>query len=227
MKFKKQMIAALTVTALSAVPTYADAIPDTLDSLAGQLRMISLYDTNGWGSVPPEWTLMQRIDLIATDNQLIEIASGHSNPAARATAFTLLLDRGNPQTAVILENSLTDRTKIAVRAADVIYGSTVADFEVQAVESARGNGADLCFIDSRKVDSLIFHTPGMTHIQRLNAIIDTLPQTEANYARLHQLVHDEDYPPALKALAKYHRNADRKIIKRLSLNIPRDLTSNM
>lgn len=63
--------------------------------------------------------------------------------------------------------------------------------------------------DSITLDSVLFFTPNMQHINRLNTILKNLPAEECYYDRLHQLYFDEGYTEALPNLCRYRRETDK------------------
>lgn len=205
----------LTLTAFTHV--MASEKEDSLSRLADRLYMVSMFDNNGWGGVPDEWKIRQQIDSMASDSRLIEMATTHPKATARAVAFDLLLNRRNPEVAAILENSLSDHSEIALRSFDFIFQSTIGNFNLMAAEQMCMQDSIQSFVDFQKIDSIILHTPGMTHIDRLKTLIDSLPQSEASYNRLRHLVYDEYYIPAFKALAAYQNAGDIKIINKALL----------
>lgn len=66
--------------------------------------------------------------------------------------------------------------------------------------------------DSVTLDSVLFFTPNMQHIDRLSSILENLPAEERYYDRLHQLYYDEGCAAALPTLLRYRRDADKAAV---------------
>ena len=66
--------------------------------------------------------------------------------------------------------------------------------------------------DSVTLDSVLFFTPNMQHINRLYSILRNLPAEERYYDRLHQLYYDEGCADALPNLCRYRREADKAAV---------------
>lgn len=66
--------------------------------------------------------------------------------------------------------------------------------------------------DSITLDSVLFFTPNLHHIDRLYSIIENLPADECYYDRLHQLYYDEGIADVLPALCRYRREADKAAV---------------
>ena len=66
--------------------------------------------------------------------------------------------------------------------------------------------------DSVTLDSVLFFTPNLLHIDRLNTILKNLPAEERYYDRLHQMYYDEGYADALPNLCRYRREADKAAV---------------
>ena len=66
--------------------------------------------------------------------------------------------------------------------------------------------------DSVTLDSMLFFTPNMQHIDRLYTILDNLPADECYYDRLHQMFYDEGIAEALSNLCRYRRDEDKAAV---------------
>lgn len=219
--------------------------------VADSLTRASLYDDNGWGGTPVEWTLQEKLKKIASNDDLVALARSHRNGAARAVAFRLLVARGDSRYRDILYSSLQDSACFRVQSCDVTYPSNVANYMVDVltyhwdylsisdsiyIDSLLRNEPELMketthlyetFVkrptvtdfrriftkeDSVTLDSVLFFTPNMRHIDRLYSIVKNLPTEERYYNRLHQMYYDEGYSDALPALLRYHREADKPAV---------------
>lgn len=220
-------------------------------AIADSLTRVSLYDNNGWGGTPVEWTLQEHLNKVATNDDLVALARSHRNGAARATAFRLLVARGDSRYRDILYSSLQDTACFRVQSFDVIFPSNVANYMVDVLtdhwdylsisdsiymdslirsqpvlmEKAphlyetlvkRPTVTDFHRIftkeDSVTLDSVLFFTPNLLHIDRLNTILKNLPAEERYYDRLHQMYYDEGYADALPNLCRYRREADKAAV---------------
>lgn len=219
--------------------------------IADSLTSVSLYDDNGWGGTPLEWTLQERINEVASNDDLVALARSHRNGAARAVAFRLLVARGDSRYRDILRNSLNDTNNFSIQAFDVIYPGNVADYMVNVLvehwdfqsledsiylDSLFHSQPELMksrsrlyesFVksptvtdfrriftpeDSVTLDSMLFFTPNMQHIDRLYTILDNLPADECYYDRLHQMFYDEGIAEALSNLCRYRRDEDKAAV---------------
>ena len=102
-------------------------------AIADSLTRVSLYDNNGWGGTPKAWTLQEHLNKVATNDDLVALARSHRNGAARATAFRLLVARGDSRYRDILYSSLQDTACFRVQSFDVIYPSNVASYMVDVL----------------------------------------------------------------------------------------------
>ena len=66
--------------------------------------------------------------------------------------------------------------------------------------------------DSVTLDSMLFFTPNMQHIDRLYTILEELPAEECYYERLHQMYYDEGIAEALPNLCRYRREEDKATV---------------
>ena len=66
--------------------------------------------------------------------------------------------------------------------------------------------------DSVTLDSVLFYTPNLNHIDRVSSILKNLPAEERYYERLHQMFYDEGYADALTNLCHYRREADKAAV---------------
>ena len=66
--------------------------------------------------------------------------------------------------------------------------------------------------DSITLDSVIFFTPNLQHIDRLRSLLKNLPAKECYYNRLHQLYYEEGCAEALPSLCHYRREADKAAV---------------
>ena len=219
--------------------------------IADSLTSVSLFDNNGWGGTPEEWTLQEHLNEVSSNDDLVALARSHRNGAARAASFRLLVARGDSRYRDVLYSSLRDTTRFFEQSFDVIYTSNVANYMVDVLthhwdfQSLR----DSIYLDSlfrsqpelmktrprlyetfvksptvtdfRKIftqkdsvtlDSVLFFTPNMQHIDRLYSILKNLPAEERYYDRLHQLYYDEDCADALPNLCRYRREADKATV---------------
>lgn len=232
------------VTAISAQNAQAVLIADSL-------QRVSLFDSDGWGGTPQAWTLQEHLDGVASNDDLVALARGHRNGAARAVAFRLLVGRCDSRYRDILYSSLTDTTSFYEQSADVYYSNNVANFMVNVLVghwdfmshrdsmyldslfSCRPelkkkqprlyklftNGPTMTDFrriftqkDSVTLDSVLFFTPNLYHIDRLHSILENLPAEECYYDRLHQLFYDEGVADALPILCRYRHEADKKAV---------------
>lgn len=248
MNMKKRLLLCMVmlnlVTAVFSQNAKAMLIADSLTS-------VSLYDDNGWGGTPLEWTLQERINEVASNDDLVALARSHRNGAARAVAFRLLVARGDSRYRDILRNSLNDTNNFSIQAFDVIYPGNVADYMVNVLvehwdfqsledsiylDSLFHSQPELMksrsrlyesFVksptvtdfrriftpeDSVTLDSMLFFTPNMQHIDRLYTILDNLPADECYYDRLHQMFYDEGIAEALSNLCRYRRDEDKAAV---------------
>lgn len=219
--------------------------------IADSLTRVSLYDNNGWGGTPLEWTLQEHINEVASNDDLVALARSHRNGAARAVAFRLLVARGDSRYRDILYNSLNDKTSFPIQASDVIYPGNVADYMVNVLvkhwdflsvrdsiylDSLLRSEPKLMkkaqhlyetFVkkptvtdlhrfftqeDSVTLDSMLFFTPNMQHIDRLYTILKELPAEECYYDRLHQMYYKEGIAEALPNLCRYQREEDKAAV---------------
>ena len=243
------------VTAVLAQNAQAVLIADSLTS-------VSLYDDNGWGGVPMAWTLQEHLDSVSSNDDLVALARGHRNGAARAVAFRLLVARGDSRFRDILYSSLRDKTSFYEQSADVFYPSNVASYMVKVLTQHWDfqSLSDSIYLDSlfrsrpelkktnprlyenftsrrtvtvfRRIftqedsvtlDSMLFFTPHLQHIERLYSILKNLPAEERFYDRLHQLFYDEGCAEALPNLCRYRRKADKKTVIKCLLEYSKGL----
>ena len=66
--------------------------------------------------------------------------------------------------------------------------------------------------DSVTLDSVLFYTPNLNHIERVSSILKILPAEERYYERLHQMFYDEGYADALTNLCHYRRETDKAAV---------------
>ena len=66
--------------------------------------------------------------------------------------------------------------------------------------------------DSVTLDSVLFYTPNLNHIERVSSILKNLPAEERYYERLHQMYYDEGHADALPTLCRYRRDADKATV---------------
>ena len=66
--------------------------------------------------------------------------------------------------------------------------------------------------DSVTLDSVLFFTRNLNHIERLSSILENLPAEERFYDRLHQMYYDEGNADALPKLLCYHRETDKPAV---------------
>ena len=219
--------------------------------IADSLTSVSLYDNNGWGGTPKAWTLQERLNGVASNDDLVALSRNHRNGAARAVAFRLLVARGDSRYRDILYTSLRDTTSFRERSFDVIYTSNFANYMVDALTYHWGfqSISDSIYLDSLlrshpelmkthshlyetlvksptvtdfhriftaedsiTLDSVIFFTPNLQHIDRLRTILKNLPAEERYYKRLHQLYYEEGYAEALPSLCHYRREANKAAV---------------
>ena len=102
-------------------------------AIADSLTRVSLYDNNGWGGAPKAWTLQEHLKKMASNDDLVALARSHRNGAARATAFRLLVARGDSRYRDILYSSLQDTARFRVQDFDVIFPSNVANYMVDVL----------------------------------------------------------------------------------------------
>ena len=219
--------------------------------IADSLTSVSLGDSNGWGGVPMAWTLQEHLDSVSSNDDLVALARGHRNGAARAVAFRLLVARGDSRFRDIIYSSLRDTTSFYEQSCDVIYTSNVANYMVDVLtqhwdfrslsdsiylDSLFHSNPELMKTSSRlyetfvkeptvtdfrriftqkdsvTLDSVLFFTPHLQHIDRLYSILKNLPAEERYYDRLHQLYYDEGCADALPNLCRYRREADKATV---------------
>ena len=219
--------------------------------VADSLTRVSLYDDNGWGGTPMAWTLQEHLNEVASNDDLVALARSHRNGAARATAFRLLVARGDSRYRDILYSSLQDTACFRVQDFDEIYPSNVASYMVDVLtyhwdfqnlrerlqldSLFRSNPklmkkpphlyktlvrtpavTDFRQIftqkDSVTLDSVLFFTRNLNHIERLSSILENLPAEERYYNRLHQMYYDEGNADALPKLLCYHRETDKPAV---------------
>ena len=125
-------------------------------AIADSLTRVSLYDNNGWGGAPKAWTLQEHLNKVATNDDLVALARSHRNGAARATAFRLLVARGDSRYRDILYSSLQDTAHFRVQSFDVIFPSNVANYMVDVLTD---HWDYLSISDSIFMDSLIRSQP--------------------------------------------------------------------
>ena len=125
-------------------------------AIADSLTRVSLYDNNGWGGAPKAWTLQEHLNKVATNDDLVALARSHRNGAARATAFRLLVARGDSRYRDILYSSLQDTAHFRVQSFDVIFPSNVANYMVDVLTD---HWDYLSISDSIYMDSLIRSQP--------------------------------------------------------------------
>ena len=219
--------------------------------IADSLTRVSLYDNNGWGGTPLAWTLQEHLNEVASNDDLVALARGHHNGAARAVAFRLLLARCDSRYRDILYKSLNDTTSFREQSFDIIGSTNVANYMVNAVtqhwdfqslrdsiyldslirsepklmETAphlyktlvkRPTVRDFRRIftqkDSVTLDSVIFFTPHLQHIERLYSVLKELSAEECYYDRLHQMFYDEGIADALPSLCRYRRESEKAAV---------------
>ena len=66
--------------------------------------------------------------------------------------------------------------------------------------------------DSVTLDSVLFFSPNLQHIERLYTILENLPAEECYYDRLHQMYYDEGIAEALPNISRYRRESDKAAV---------------
>ena len=112
-----------------------------------------------------------------------------------------------PSDSTVSEISKTERKHIElIKSRSRLYetfvkGPTVTDFRRIFTQK-----------DSVTLDSMLFFTPNMQHIDRLYTILEELPAEECYYERLHQMYYDEGIAEALPNLCRYRREEDKATV---------------
>lgn len=177
--------------------------------LADSLKALSLYDNNGWGGTPKEWTWQEQLKAVATNDDLVLLVTSHPNAAARAFSFHALASRKDQRYREILYNSLHDTARFTLKAFDVWVGSNVANYMVSVLVDKLGY---MSIQDSITLDSVILYTPNLSHISYLHEILQRLPVDDRYYSRIREMFYDEHYAPALPVLCRYRRDADKTAV---------------
>lgn len=147
-----------TIVLLVCMPVVALAQSKEVLVLADSLKALSFYNNNGWGGTPKEWTWQEQLKAVATNDDLVTLATSHPNAAVRAFAFQTLVSRKDSRYREILYNSLQDTARFIVKYFDVWDGDNVANYMVSVLVEHIGY---MSIEDSLRNDSLFRSNPQM------------------------------------------------------------------
>ena len=129
-KIKKLLMLCIVILSLN---TNVSAQKAKVVAIADKLTSVSLYDNDGWGGMPDMWRFQDKLNKVASNDELVILARNHRNGAARAVAFRLLVARGDSRYRNILYYSMNDTTSFLQQSFDVISSNNVANYMVNVL----------------------------------------------------------------------------------------------
>uniref|UniRef100_UPI003FD7221D hypothetical protein n=1 Tax=Alistipes communis TaxID=2585118 RepID=UPI003FD7221D len=211
----------LSILAASAVIIPASMIPaqnheGKIASIANKINHIACTQGNGWGGIHEGWIHQEKLDSIASNDDLYRLAKNHRQPAVRAISFWMLVNRRDDRCQELLYESLADTATFHMISADVGMQANVGSFAVDLLiypESySLPRGLHLTGPDSLRLDSTLIFTPDMGHIFYLHQLVRKLPPNEEFYGRFHDMYYREGLTDLLPILAKYRRDSEKQAI---------------
>lgn len=148
----------LTIASLVCISVVGFAQSKDAMILADSLKALAGYPNNGWGVTPKEWTWQEQLKSVASNDDLVKLATSHPNAAARAFAFQALVGRKDNRYHKILFNSIHDTTQFTSKNFDVWSIDNVANYMVSVLVDHTGY---MSIEDSLLTDSLFRSDPRM------------------------------------------------------------------
>lgn len=164
------------------------------------------------GSPSSQWAKYEQLKKIATNDQLIALTD-HKNPTVRCYAFQALAAKRSDKTFSVLLKHLNDTSIIQTQSGCIGMSQFTGDYFINVV-TPNYIEIDIYKLNQKEkeiLDSILLNDKSIS-ISAKSAVLETLPPTAGNYARIKQLVIDERNESALRTLAKYQKKTDKELI---------------
>jgi len=159
-----------------------------------------------------QWSKYEQLKETATEEQLITLTN-HKNSVVRCYAFQVLAARNSTHVFNVLLKHLHDTTTVSTINGDMGCEMYVGDYFIEIVTP---NYIDnklykLSKKERETLDSILIYDKSI-HLYEKSTVLENIKPTIGNYKIIKELVGKEKNIDALTALAKYHRQSDKKLI---------------
>ena len=164
---------------------------------------------------PEQWDRYDVLRSKATDVELLALTND-TNSVVRCYAFQALVERNSTDLFPVVLRHLSDTATLHTLHGCIGGNQKTGDYFLEAVTEENGNHNFYRLNDKQRItiDSLILFGVG-NKLEARDKLLSNLPPLEQYYSRIRQIAVDENNNIAVVTLAKYKKEQDKALIKKL------------